>query len=167
MLAANLVCLACRWQTRCGEVELARRLRTLGLFKRAADPPQELVRALLASHAAQLRCDQCGQVGLVAREASGSGSEIDQDGDPDDDQGDWQQAIVCQLCRQPIPPERVEVFPDAQRCAPCQDVADRGAEPEEPEFCEKCGSLVELRVSHAGGLARYKRFCTGSPSCRL
>jgi len=117
----------------------------------------EVVVELLAANAARLVCDQCQHTGLL----------IGQPVAADDDEGDWQQAVVCEVCRKPIPSERVEIFPDARRCVGCQDVADRGEEPEEPEFCEKCGSLVELRVSNAGGMTRYKRFCTGSPPCRL
>jgi len=156
MFSANLTCSQCDWQTTCGEVEVARRLRLLGLLRRAAHPPEEMVRELLATHAGELTCDQCRTAGLVYSEPAAVS-----------DQDDWQQAVVCELCRQPIPPERVEVFPSARRCVGCQDLADRGEEPEELEFCEKCGALVELRVSHAGGLTRYKRFCTGSPACRL
>lgn len=155
MLSVNLKCPHCGWHTTCGEVEVARRLRALGLLKRAANPPDELVRELLATHLGRLSCDACESVGLFL---------IDE---PGDDDGDWQQAIVCEVCRKPIPPERVEIFPDASRCVACQDIADRGAEPDEPEFCEKCGALVELRVSRGDGITRYKRFCTGNPRCRL
>ncbi len=156
MLAANLTCPDCSWQTTCGEAEIARRLRVLGLLKRAKNPPEELVRELLVANAKRLACDQCNTAGLAFSEP-----------EEGEDASDWQQAIVCEVCQKPISPERVEIFPDARRCVGCQDVADRGEEPEELEFCEKCGSLVELRVSHAGGMTRYKRFCTGYPSCRL
>ena len=155
MLSARLTCPQCGWQTTCGEAEIARRLRVLGLLRRAAHPPEEMVRELLATNAARLKCDACSEAGLVSSEP---------EADSDDD---WQQAVVCEVCRKPIPPERVEVFPDARRCVGCQDVADRGAEPDELEFCEKCGALVELRVSSGGGITRYKRLCTGSPPCRL
>ncbi len=157
MLSATLQCNACDWQTTCGEEEIARRLRVLGLLRRSAHPPEDLVRELLATSAEQLACDQCGKAGLAFSE-----SKLEDDGD-----GDWQQAVVCEVCRKPIPLERVEIFPDARRCVECQGMADRGEEPEELEFCEKCGSLVELRVSRGAGITRYKRFCTGSPSCRL
>ena len=160
MLAANLTCPECGWQTTCGEEAIARRLRSLGLLKRAGSPPEELVRELLNSNVCQLACDQCLHVGLLLSDPSRAGEDFD-------DEGDWQQAVVCEVCRKPIPPERVEIFPAAKRCVACQDEADRGVEPDEPEFCEKCGSLVELRVSRGGGITRYKRFCTGSPPCRL
>ena len=160
MLAVVLKCLECNWQVCCNQVEVEQRLRQLGQLRRASHPPEDLVRELLVANASKLACDQCKTAGLVF-------SEPEEPQDDDDDDGDWQQAIVCEVCHKPIPPERVEVFPDAKRCVGCQDVADRGEEPEELEFCEKCGSLVELRVSRGGGITRYKRFCTGSPGCRL
>ena len=156
MFLIKLQCDSCGWQILCGEEGIVQRLRRLGHLKRATHPPEELVHELLAANAKQLVCDQCQTTGLL----------LDKVDDADDTDG-WQQAVVCEVCHKPIPPERVEVFPDAKRCVACQDVADRGEEPEELEFCEKCGSLVELRVSRGGGITRYKRFCTGSPRCRL
>ena len=44
MLSVQLQCAACGWWTLCGEAEITRRLRTLGLFRRATDPPEEMVR---------------------------------------------------------------------------------------------------------------------------
>ena len=139
MLTANLTCPSCNWRTTCGEAEIARRLRSLGLLKRAANPPEELVRELLAANVSQFDCDQCKTAGLVFSEPAEA-----------EDSGDWQQAIVCEVCHQPISPERIEVFPDAKRCVACQDAADQGDEPDEPEFCPKCGALIELRVSRGG-----------------
>jgi hypothetical protein len=154
MVAVQLKCPDCAWQTTCGLEQVVLRLRTLGLLRRATHPPEEMVHELLRANLPRLACDQCGHAGLLLGEDSG-------------DDADWQQAIVCEVCRKPISPERLEVLPNSIRCVGCQDVADRGEEPEELEFCERCGALVELRVSHAGGLTRYKRFCTGDPPCRL
>ncbi len=156
MISTTLACEHCGWRTVCSSEEIACRLRLLGLLKRATHPPEDLVRELLVANLGRLACDQCLVESLVSSET-----------DESEDASDWQQAVVCEVCRKSIPPERVEVFPDARRCVGCQDVADRGEEPEELEFCEKCGSLVELRVSRGSGITRYKRFCTGSPSCRL
>lgn len=153
MLSVCLECEACGWRTTCGEEQVAQRLRKLGLLRRASHPPEEMVRELLVANLAKLACDNCQKLGLLL------GEEVDDD--------DWQQARVCEVCKKPIPPERLEVFPDSKRCVECQNLSDRGEEPEEPDFCPRCGALVELRVSQAGGLTRYKRFCTGSPPCRL
>ena len=156
MFSTTLRCDSCNWQSTWSAEETVKRLRVLGLLRRASHPPEDLLRELLDANVSRLACDQCHKAGLVFSEP-----------EEDEDDGDWQQALVCEVCHKPIPPERVEVFPDAKRCVGCQDVADRGEEPEELEFCEKCGSLVELRVSRGGGITRYKRFCTGSPGCRL
>jgi hypothetical protein len=86
----------------------------------------------------------------------------------DDDDGDWQAAVLCEVCRQPIAAERLEALPGTNRCVACQGKAElAGVHDEEPEYCPYCGSLVEIRVSRGAGITRYRRFCTGSPPCRL
>lgn len=166
MLSTILACSKCQWRTVCGEEELARRLRTLGLLRRAPFPPPELLSELLRLNIHRLTCDACHHVGLIVAGADDSRSR-DWVSIAGEDDGDWQQAVICQICQQPIPPERLEIFPNAARCAKCQDLADRGAEPAPVEYCPKCGALLEMRVSRGGGITRYKQFCTGSPPCRL
>lgn len=156
MLSVELTCPGCHWRTLCGDEEIARRLRQLGLFRRAPDPPEELILELLKSHGARLACDHCRQQGLV----------VDQDAAGRDDD-DWQTAVVCEVCRKAIPDERLQALPDAQRCVACQDAEDRGATAVEPDYCPKCGSLLELRVARGSGVTRYKLACTGQPPCRL
>jgi hypothetical protein len=156
MLSLQLECPQCHWRTLCGDADILARLRQLALFRRATDPPDELVREMVHSHRNRLKCDNCGHAGLIT------------DFDPAQNDGDdWQQAVVCEVCRQPIDPERIEFIPNATRCAKCQTAADRGQLIAEPDYCPKCGALAELRVSCAGGLTRYKLFCTGNPACRL
>ena len=156
MLSVELECRNCRWRTLCGEAEIAGRLRKLGLFRRATDPPEELLREVLATQGPRLTCDRCRQATLDVRLDAG-----------DSDRGQWEQVVVCEVCREPIPPERLEIKPGATRCVKCQDAAERGQAFVEPEYCPKCGSLLELRVSRAGGITRYKLWCTGQPPCRL
>ncbi|MCA9258883.1 MAG: TraR/DksA C4-type zinc finger protein, partial [Planctomycetales bacterium] len=155
MISLQLECPDCHWWTVCGEAEIVRRLRGVGLFRRSPHPPEDLVRELLNSHAGKLTCDRCRQSGLRISETADEGDD------------DWVVARLCELCRQPIPSERLEFNPDARRCTECQDAADKGKSFVEPDFCPKCGSLVEVRVSKGGGITRYKLFCTGSPPCRL
>jgi predicted RNA-binding Zn-ribbon protein involved in translation (DUF1610 family) len=155
MLSVELQCDKCGWRTLCGEAEIVRRLRTLGLFRRASEPPNEIVREVLVSQGSELTCDNCGRPGLWVRT------------DAEDDGGEWKQVVVCEICRQPIPPERLQFKPGATRCVKCQDATDRGESFAEPEYCPKCGALMELRVSRTGGLTRYKLWCTGNPPCRL
>jgi hypothetical protein len=111
---------------------------------------------MLASHGSRLICDRCGKQTLNVR--------LDADCD---DRGQWEQVVVCEVCRESITPERLEIKPSATRCVKCQDAADRGQSFVEPDYCPKCGSLLELRVSRSGGITRYKLWCTGDPPCRL
>ncbi|QEG34580.1 TraR/DksA C4-type zinc finger protein [Bythopirellula goksoeyrii] len=154
-----LACPDCGWRTVCSHDELARRLRKLGLLRRAPHPPDDLVDELVHTNLARLTCDQCHAAGLAIVEADDVSSSADAD--------DWQQAAICEICRKPVPPERLEIFPSARRCVTCQDAEDRGLEPSAVEYCPKCGSLLEMRVSQSGGVTRYKQFCTGQPACRL
>ena len=86
----------------------------------------------------------------------------------DDDASDWQAAVLCEVCRQPIPPERIDAIPGAKRCAACAAKAESGQLVEVgPDFCPQCGALVDVRVSRGVGITRYKRVCTGEPPCRL
>lgn len=166
MLSATLVCQSCGWRTTCGEDEIARRLRTLGLLRRSPHPPTELVGELLRVNAHRLACDACLKAGLAII-AHGDGGPLRSPTLGDDDAGDWQQAAICEICREEIPPERLEVFPNAKLCAKCQNLSDQNKSPAPPEFCPKCGALLEMRVNRGGGITRYKQFCTGEPPCRL
>jgi hypothetical protein len=166
MLPTILACANCGWRTTCGEDELARRLRTLGLLRRSPHPPAEVVSELLRVNVHRLICDACHHTGLAIIGADDGGPYRILASSSDDD-GDWQQARICEVCREPISPDRLEVFPTARRCAKCQDLADRGADAPPVEYCPKCGAVLEMRVSRGGGITRYKQFCTGDPPCRL
>ncbi|MEM6331156.1 MAG: TraR/DksA C4-type zinc finger protein [Planctomycetota bacterium] len=167
MFTKALVCRECSWRTLVGPSELATRLRLIGLLRRDKDPPEDLVLELARESSARMTCPGCKRIGLTLREAdeplTGGAA-----GDEDWPDGDWQAAVLCEVCRQAIDPERLEFVPGTKRCTACQGKAESGKlDDDEPEFCPKCGSLVDLRVSRGSGLTRYKRFCTGSPACRL
>ncbi len=152
----DLNCHRCGWRTVCGPADAAARLRLLGLLRREPDPQDELLAVLLVEAAPRMTCPICKEKALAASPTEAG----------DDD--DWQAAVLCEVCRAPIPPERLEAVPGARRCTACQGKAETGQLVEdEPEYCPQCGALVELRVSRGSGLTRYKRFCTGSPPCRL
>jgi Zn finger protein HypA/HybF involved in hydrogenase expression len=152
----QLSCTQCNWQTLSDLEDAVLRLRYVGYLRRVRDPDADLVGELLPLAASQMICPQCESHGLVAVDADDAAG-----GD------EWQTAVLCEVCREPIPSERLEALPGTRRCVKCQNAAERGDAQEEPEFCPKCGSLVELRVSRGGGITRYKRFCTGVPPCRL
>lgn len=157
MASIELTCRACGWRTISGRADAIGRLRRVGLLRRDSDPSDELIETLLVESAPKLACPACEAQGLVASAYAD---------DSDDD--DWQAAILCEICRQAIPPERVEALPGTRRCVSCQGKAEAGdIGDEEPDFCPHCGALVELRVSTGSGITRYRRFCTGTPRCRL
>ncbi|MCI0334983.1 MAG: TraR/DksA C4-type zinc finger protein [Planctomycetes bacterium] len=142
----------------CGAVDAAARLRLIGLLRREPDPQENVLAELFVGSAARMTCPICKEKGLVATPADAA--------DPDGD--DWQAAVLCEMCREPIPLERLEAIPGAKRCAACQGKAEAGTlDDVEPEYCPQCGAIVEIRVSRGGGITRYKRFCTGEPPCRL
>jgi hypothetical protein len=152
----ELQCRRCGWRTVCGPTEAADRLRLLGLLRREPKPDDELVAALLVEAAPRMTCPVCKEKTLCAAPADS------------DESGDWQAAVLCRMCGKPVAPERLEAVPGAARCAACQEKAETGKLVDvEPEYCPYCGALVELRVSRATGITRYKRFCTGNPPCRL
>ncbi|MEM8866226.1 MAG: TraR/DksA C4-type zinc finger protein [Planctomycetota bacterium] len=168
MLARTLHCAECGWRTVAGAADLAARLRLVGQLRRDKDPSDELIAELLPSAAKRMTCPLCKSIGLRVGDPTAGDEFDDEFSDAAESPGDWQAAVLCEVCREPIDPERLEFVPDAKRCVACQGKAEAGAlEEDEPEFCPKCGSLVELRVSRGSGLTRYKRFCTGIPPCRL
>ncbi len=158
MLRKILTCRHCSWRTVGGRDDLVARLRLLGWLRRDKEPDDAMVEALIVESAPRMTCPGCRGIGLAVREAE----------DEEDDFDAWQAATLCEVCRQPIDPERLEFLPEAKRCAACQHLAETDALPDDDlEFCPKCGALVELRVSRGSGITRYKRFCTGDPPCRL
>jgi hypothetical protein len=152
----ELICRRCQWRTVCGPDDAIARLRLIGLLRREPDPNEALLVALFVEAAPRMTCPICKKKTLSATLADGT------------DDGDWQTAVLCEVCCEPIPLERLEAIPGTKRCASCQGKAESGAlHVSEPEYCPHCGAVVELRVSRGSGLTRYKRVCTGIPPCRL
>jgi predicted RNA-binding Zn-ribbon protein involved in translation (DUF1610 family) len=143
----ELTCPSCSTVERCGYTQMLARLQGVGVMRRSKDPEPTLVRELFDSTASRFVCSNCGAAGLVARVAE------------DDDWGDWGDAVCCKGCRQPIPPERLEIFPATKLCAACQQKDDSGAN-DDPEYCPRCGDIMSVRLK--GGTSRYVMSC---PSC--
>jgi Zn finger protein HypA/HybF involved in hydrogenase expression len=159
--ASNLVfsyqisCANCGWQTVCGRDDAIARLRIIGLLRREPDPDVEVVAELLVDATPRMTCPLCKEKQLSARLSV------------DDADDDWQSAVLCEVCGEPIDPERVEAIPGTKQCAACQGKSERGQLVDEPDYCPHCGALVDVRVSRGSGVTRYKRVCTGDPPCRL
>jgi hypothetical protein len=158
MFSYELICRNCKWRTVCGLEGAVARLRIIGQLRREREPDEQIVAALLMESAPRMTCPLCKEKALFARESLES----------DDDADDWQAAVLCEICREPIDPERSEAIPGTKRCAACATKAEAGQLDEvEADYCPNCGALVEVRVSRGSGITRYKRVCTGDPPCRL
>jgi Zn finger protein HypA/HybF involved in hydrogenase expression len=156
MFSFELHCSNCGWRTISGFDDAIGRLRLLGLLRRDREPDEDVVAELLVEATPRMTCPLCKEKRLTADPTTDT-----------DDADDWQAAVLCEVCRQPIDPERIEAIPNTKRCALCQSKAEAGAFDDEPEYCPNCGAIVETRVSRGSGITRYKRVCTGVPSCRL
>ena len=105
----RLRCPACGWQRPCGVEEMLRRLRTLGMLRREAQPHPTLILELLQSQSSSLTCDECQEVGLLLEDA-------------DDDFDDSGAGRLCEMCGRPLAAERLQLYPDARRCAACEQI---------------------------------------------
>jgi Zn finger protein HypA/HybF involved in hydrogenase expression len=154
----ELTCRNCKWRTVWGLDDAVARLRIIGQLRREREPDEQIVAALLMESAPRMTCPLCKEKALFARQSLESDNEAD----------DWQAAVLCEICREPIDPERLEAIPGTKRCAACATKAEAGQLEEiEPDYCPNCGGLIEVRVSRGSGITRYKRVCTGDPPCRL
>jgi Zn finger protein HypA/HybF involved in hydrogenase expression len=157
MFSSELVCRNCEWRTVCGREDAIGRLRLIGMLRRDPDPDDDLLKALFLEAAPRMTCPSCKEKRLHAVEYDVA----------EDDFDDWQAAVLCEVCREPISPERVEALPGVKRCVKCQGRSEAGIIDEEPDYCPRCGAIVEIRASRGSGITRYRRFCTGQPPCRL
>jgi rubrerythrin len=158
MFSYELTCRNCGWRTVCGRDDAVARLRIIGQLRREREPDETLVETLFVEAAPRMTCPVCKEKQLFAQPSQ----------DLNEDAGDWQDAILCEICREPIAPERLEAIPGTKRCAVCATKAESGQLAEiEPDYCPHCGALVEVRVSRGSGITRYRRVCTGDPPSRL
>src|SRR5688572_17978321 len=124
MFSFELTCRNCGWRTVCGGADAAARLRLIGLLRREPDPDEDILAALLVESAPRMTCPICKEKRLVAAPSDFAGG----------DDGDWQAAVLCEVCRAPIDPERLDAIPGTKRCAACQGKAEAGTlAVEEPE----------------------------------
>jgi hypothetical protein len=158
MFSSELTCGNCGWRTVCGREDAVARLRLIGLLRRAPDPDEDVLRELFVEAAPRMTCPLCKEKRLRAADHEAI--------DEEDDFG-WQAAVLCEICREPIDRERVEALPGVKRCVRCQGLDEAGVTLEEPDYCPRCGAIIEIRASRGSGITRYRRFCTGNPPCRL
>jgi len=146
----ELRCGQCGFCAVCDVSEMLRWLHSVGMLRREKKPPVDLIEELFLSTAGRFACPQCSAVGLSA-------------GPPQEDEADWDQSPPCEACGKPIPPERLEVFPDTRLCAACKQTDEQQGPVEEPEYCPHCGAVMTLQKSRGAGISRYVMTC---PECR-
>lgn len=145
----ELSCRSCKWREQLGFAEVLERLRVGGMLRRITEPDREITIELARTTAKSWSCPSCQKVGLTFRIVQ-------------DDPGTWGDARVCEACNQVIPPERVELFPNSTLCARCQRAVESGKSPVD-EYCERCGSVLQLKATKSAGISRYTMYC---PACR-
>ncbi len=145
----KLTCPRCGDESLCAAGDAVLRLGQLGMLRRDARPEWEMVRELMQSSAARLTCPSCGQTGMIVDDAA------------DEESESWGEGRACEHCGQPIPAERLEVFPETTVCAVCKAGGESGElDQEEPQYCPRCGALMQVRLSRGAGISRYVIKCT-------
>lgn len=144
-----LRCPDCSRQSVLGYSNKVAILRSQGKLRREKNPDPELVDALLEAALPGIACRQCGSSGLrIELQEEEESPEF------------WGERRRCADCQEPIPAERLEIFPDADRCAACQAKAS-GGDGVEAEFCPRCGDRMVL-VARSAGITRFQNRC---PAC--
>ncbi|MGB6043595.1 MAG: TraR/DksA C4-type zinc finger protein [Pirellulales bacterium] len=143
----ELQCSQCGWSELCDQDRVAQWLLSVGMLRRDRQPEPEIMLELLRAALPRLVCPGCLNQGLTFAEP--------------DSGDDWPAARLCQMCRKPIPVERLEALPNATLCAPCQQADERGDGPPEVDYCERCGAPLVMKLSTGSGIRRYAMVCTG------
>ena len=138
----QLRCPMCEHRKLCGPEEMLQLLRDAGMLRREAKPDWAIILELFSHQSGNLRCRECGHDQLLLEEAR--------------DDFEFNDARACEVCRQLIPAERLEIFPEVRRCAACQDKPSVSAD----DFCARCGGIVTVRTSGGAGVSRYVSVCT-------
>ena len=89
-------------------------LRDHGRLVREEKPSNELLFEMARLQAQSKRCEECDHFGLLVEEPEELRDE------------DWGGQRLCESCRVPLDPDRLEVFPDTTVCAKCQSAEERG-----------------------------------------
>ncbi|MEM7316580.1 MAG: TraR/DksA C4-type zinc finger protein [Planctomycetota bacterium] len=149
-ISLYLQCTGCDRVEYCDGDNLVAKLRSVQMLRRMAKPDEELIRALIEEAADRLPCEKCDSRGMTVTE-----------NDPFDDDA-WGDPKKCEGCGGKIPPERLEVFPDTTMCMKCQSGAERGEVSDEPDYCPRCGDIMQMKRRTGGGIAGYRMVC---PTC--
>jgi DNA-directed RNA polymerase subunit RPC12/RpoP len=144
------ICVRCDNRERLDPLELIARLRKLGMLKRGDNADGQYLLQLAAAARDRLLCSACGGSGLSVQFAADR-DEFESPSRP------------CAACGAAIPAERLELFPESELCAACQQRVDRGQSPDQhDDYCPRCGTRMVVRQRRGSGIAGYEMIC---PSC--
>ncbi len=141
----QLVCSKCAERTTQGPVQMLSLLRSMGMLKRESEANDQIVWELMRAAAHRIACPSCGHTGVTLERVA-----------EEHLTGDWLESRACEICGQVIPSERLELYPDCQRCAACQDKGQ--TDEDRIEYCPRCGDIMDLKP-RSGGIARYAMKC--------
>ena len=149
MFSSELICGNCGWRTVCGREDAIGRLRLIGLLRRDPDPDEDLLRELFFESAPRMTCPLCKEQRLRA---------ADHEATSDEEDFDWQAAVLCEICREAIDPERVEALPGGTASVGVACCEPKPHVKEQPAV--SFGSLVReataaLKRAQAAGRARF------------
>jgi hypothetical protein len=136
--------------------ELCNVLREKGFLRRQAEPTFELVQQIVQSCVRDGQWEPCSNCGS-RRPVSSLATQPELEAD-----AAWGDTIYCEDCRAPIPPERLELFPNSRQCVKCQRRVENGTAPQAAEYCRFCGDLLQTKLV-SRGVSSYRSYC---PSCR-
>jgi DNA-directed RNA polymerase subunit M/transcription elongation factor TFIIS len=150
-LRVEASCGRCGFVERLDMLELVARLRRLGMLKRGDDLEPQFLLEIAAAARERLTCSSCGRGGVLVQLA--------------DERDEFEPASrPCAACGAAIPAERLELFPDSELCASCQQRIDRGQTPDQhDDYCPRCGTRMVVRQRRGSGIAGYEMSC---PACR-
>ena len=145
-----LECPHCGKVEYCDALRIIERLREIKMLRRNAEPDQATVAELVRQAADRFACVGCGSLGLRPC-----------DEDPHEAAA-WGDPVYCEVCQAVISSERLEVFPDSRLCTKCQSLDENGQTTDVPDYCSRCGDILQLKRRTGAGLAGYRSFC---PTC--
>ncbi len=142
-------CKSCGQSTATTYLDLLVRLRQSGFLRRDKDPSIEFVSEVLAIAAKKWHCPQCEAANLTVERIP--------------EEAEWREGRACSGCGKQILVERLEVFPNANYCAACESRPPKERD-DDPQFCLRCGSKMEVQRSRRTGIARYVFACPICPA---
>jgi RNA polymerase-binding transcription factor DksA len=151
-----------------------------GFSERYGEEIVQLLSGWCTENMEDLKSEQANdQVADHVEQEPGSSNDIDggfasgQEPSPELEDGHPITAAICQHCSRLIPPERIEVFPDAKYCVKCQELADEhsGSIPMAPPTCPRCErkgihSKLVYRRARDPAIKGYFLGCSRYPHCQ-